>query len=306
MMHEGKSELSIMKNLVMTLVLSFFATLTSVAECASPAKENLDEVIQYAGKRFHVDSALIHVGKIEQVKSSCFWAIELLAKSPGRSLTLYLSPDLHHLTPDLYDMDVDPLLAERAERLKTAAALMDGTSPELGPHSAPITIVEFMDFQCPYCKQMADTLAHLRQGKGAPSDVKVVYRSFPLPIHFWAGTAAVAGRCVEKLQPALFWRFHDDLFEHQEALTTVSIKDETHRFLAQEHILDTTAIDKCMDDPTTGAEVEQDIDFGKRMSVTSTPTLFINGEKLAGVQSISQLLSALNRARSVISLNHNE
>jgi len=283
------------------LAFSLFTGIPEASECIPPSKQNLNAAIQYIGNRFHVDPQVIHISSQAKVGASCFWEIRLNAATSDRTLTFYLSPDRHHLSPDLYDMDVDPLLAEKAEQTKIVNSLMERHSPELGLQSAPITIVEFVDFQCPYCKQMADTFSRVRQSKDAPSDVKFVYRAFPLPMHSWAGTAAIAGLCVEKFHPELFWRFHDEIFAHQDELTSVGVNDAMHHLLAEEHILDTKALDKCTDDPATSDEVERDVELGTRIGVTSTPTIFINGDKFAGAQSIVQLLKAIDHARSTVS-----
>ena len=101
---------------------------------------------------------------------------------------------------------------------------------------------------------MAETLAAVLADHSS-KDIKVVYKNFPLPMHSWAGTAARVGRCVEKLQSAYFWPYHDYLFSNQTALTVDNIRPKSLSFLAASKISDRAALELCIDDPSTLADV---------------------------------------------------
>lgn len=145
--------------------------------------------------------------------------------------------------------------------------------PVLGAKDAPVTIVEFSDFQCPYCRRVQPTLKRLMQeyeGK-----VKLVFRDFPLRnIHPQAQKAAEAAQCAD--DQGKFWPYHDKLFE-QTALQIDDLKK-----YAEELELDMEAFSTCLDSDKYAAEVEKDLQDGRRVGVNSTPSFYINGQPLSG------------------------
>lgn len=151
--------------------------------------------------------------------------------------------------------------------------------PVLGPPDAPVTIVEFSDFQCPFCKRFKDNtldrILSTYRGK-----VRYVYRDFPLNIHPYAQKAAEAAECAD--EQGRFWEFHDLLFERQPALAVASLK----RYAAQLG-LDTVAFNHCLDSGRYASEVHEDYADGIQYGVTGTPGFFINGQKLIGAKPFS-------------------
>jgi uncharacterized membrane protein/predicted DsbA family dithiol-disulfide isomerase len=151
-----------------------------------------------------------------------------------------------------------------------------------GPPGAAVAIVEFSDFQCPFCVQAFRDLRELVRRR---LDVSVVFRHFPLDascngyvtrsLHPDACLAACAAECAG--QQGRFWEYHDVLFENHRSLERESL----FRY-AREMQLDIPAFRGCLDDPATRARVGEDIEAGARAGVTSTPTLFINGRIVEG------------------------
>ena len=151
-----------------------------------------------------------------------------------------------------------------------------------GPDDAPVTIVEFSDFQCPACRQAYLDLADLARSRG---DVRIVFRHFPLDarcnervshgIHPQACLAASAAECAA--DQGRFWDYHDILFENQSALD----RDAFFRF-ARELTLDIATFRACLDAPETLARIRRDVAQGSTHDVRSTPTLFINGRRIEG------------------------
>jgi len=147
--------------------------------------------------------------------------------------------------------------------------------PSLGPNDAKVTIVEFSDFQCPFCRK-AYPIIRAAAAKFR-NDVKVIYRDFPLTEdHPLAQLAAQAGWCAH--EQGLFWPFHDKVFQNQDRLSREVLIDlavqsgiEPEKFLA------------CLDSQTASEEVKEDIREGKAAGVVGTPTWFINGYRVAGV-----------------------
>ena len=150
------------------------------------------------------------------------------------------------------------------------------TDPSLGSSSAPVTIVEFSDFQCPFCRSVAPTLKQVREKYG--DKVRVVWKDFPLTqIHPDAFKAAEAAHCAG--DQGKFWEYHDRLFANQQALQPDSLKS-----YASALGLDTAAFNSCLDSSKHGPRVSEGVAQGTRLGVNSTPTLYINGRMISGAQ----------------------
>ena len=148
------------------------------------------------------------------------------------------------------------------------------SSPSLGPVDAPVTLVEFSDFQCPYCARIAPVVKRI--AGEYPGRVRVVFRQFPLrSIHAHAQKAAEASLCA--FDQGRFWEMHDALFEDIKKLES---KDLTAR--ARKLNLDLEAFNQCLDSGKYAAAVQQDLEDGMVAGVSGTPAVFINGRPLKG------------------------
>jgi predicted DsbA family dithiol-disulfide isomerase len=161
------------------------------------------------------------------------------------------------------------------------AQLATSGFPTKGPANAPVTIVEFSDFECPYCGSLFPTLKQVE--KNYPEQVRIVYRQFPLTnIHPHAQKAAEASLCANEQKK--FWEFHDSMFSNQ---TELSIPDLKQR--AVDLKLDTQAFNQCLDSGRHAAAIQADIQEGSRNGVTGTPALFVNGRLLSGNQPYAEI-----------------
>ena len=150
--------------------------------------------------------------------------------------------------------------------------------PSIGTEDAPVTIVEFSDFQCPFCKQAAATLNHILDKY--PQKVRLVFRNFPLPSHIDAQKAHEAAACAQ--DQGKFWEYHDILFANQNSLDVIHLK----RYAAQLE-LEITHFNQCLDTGKYTDYVKNDVDQGKKLSVRGTPSFFINGKK-QNIQNVDQ------------------
>jgi predicted DsbA family dithiol-disulfide isomerase len=148
--------------------------------------------------------------------------------------------------------------------------------PWSGGKDAPVTIVEFSDFQCPYCRSAEPVLKQVRAKYG--DKVKFVYMDFPLGMHQHAMDAAVAGRCAADQNK--FWQLHDAMFSDQTKLDAAGLKAS-----AAKVGLDTKKFNACFDAKTGVAEIKADQAQGERLGVNGTPTFFVNGRELVGMES---------------------
>jgi protein-disulfide isomerase len=149
--------------------------------------------------------------------------------------------------------------------------------PSFGPADAPITIIEFSDFQCPYCQKWH---AEVWQKLAAeyPSQIRLVYRDFPLySIHPQAGPAANAAECANEQNK--FWQYHDLLFSGTEELG-----EAAYLSYARQTGLDMTAFEQCLSENRFDAEITADFEYASGIGIQSTPTFFLNGIALIGAQ----------------------
>ncbi len=158
--------------------------------------------------------------------------------------------------------------------------------PYQGPEDAPVTMVEFTDYQCPFCsRHFRETMPQLVSQYG--DEVKYVVLNFPLSnIHPFAQKAAEAAECA--YDQGEFWQYHDLLFENQSALDTTSLKK-----YAVGLGLDVDSFNTCLDSGEKAQQVQSDLQAGQTAGVRGTPTFFINGQRLVGAL-------PLNRFQTVI------
>ena len=173
----------------------------------------------------------------------------------------------------------------------TTEPIADLDDPSLGPEDAPITIVEFSDFQCPYCASVQSTIKDLLAKHG--SAVRLVYKHFPLAIHPDAPTAAEAAECAQEL--GAFWPYHDRLFALRGGLSLETLKET-----AKQVGMNQQAFDTCLDSGRKALLVEEDHRLGVELGVTGTPTFFINGQILRGAQPFEELDATVKQILAVM------
>jgi formate-nitrite transporter family protein len=158
----------------------------------------------------------------------------------------------------------------------------------IGPATAPVTIVEFSDFQCPSCRQLHTVLRELRAR--FPDEVSVLYRHYPIEsIHAHAVSAAIASECAAA--QGRFEAFHDLLYEEQSLLGMTPYS----QFAAKAGVADTAAFTTCLSDPAVLARLAEDKADAVRLGVRGTPTVLVNSQKFTGGRSadwIAQLVRA--------------
>ncbi|HLH76908.1 MAG TPA: thioredoxin domain-containing protein [Candidatus Binataceae bacterium] len=160
-----------------------------------------------------------------------------------------------------------------------SAAVALGKAPVRGAPGAPITLVEFADYECPYCRQINPELLKLEQRY--PSQLRVAFKDMPLPMHAHAQKAAEAARCAG--QQGAFWPYHDRLFV-QADIDVPHLKE-----LARKLKLNGTQFDRCLDSGSQAAAVAADQSQAKGLGLTGTPSFFINGHFVSGAVSYDTL-----------------
>jgi protein-disulfide isomerase len=177
---------------------------------------------------------------------------------------------------------IEILLSEPAPAL--SAINTDG--PSKGPRDAPVTIVEFSDFQCPFCKDAAVSLKNLMLNYGP--NVRLVFKQMPLPIHPDAFKAARASVCAD--EQGAFWEYHNALFGSSD------LSEQALSKYASDLGLRTDQFKSCLASETSAAAVRKDIQQAALADVQGTPTFFINGRLVRGMKSLEDFSSLIDRA----------
>ncbi len=198
--------------------------------------------------------------------------IEVKSAEGSDKLKMYLSKDGRYLLRgEISDLTTDPL-AENISKMQIANA------PVLGDPKAPITIVEYWDFECPVCRNLHDALRGLLPNY---PQVKLIFKDFPIDaIHPWARTAALAGRCAYQQNPKAFWKMYDLIYDNQDLISAASAWDKMQDFAGRAG-LNADTLKSCMTAPQAAAEVDASLANGQLLEVRATPTLFVNGRRIS-------------------------
>jgi protein-disulfide isomerase len=156
-----------------------------------------------------------------------------------------------------------------------------GQAPVYGKADAPVTIVEFSDFQCPFCSRGAEIVTQIK--KKYSNKVRIAFKQFPLPMHKDARPAAEASMCVNEQSSDKFWKFHDLAFKNQDKLDKASLDK-----YAKDSGADMKKFEECVTAKKYADYVTKDMAYGESIGVKSTPTFFVNGQLVSGAVPIEQ------------------
>ena len=199
--------------------------------------------------------------------------VDLKDGENSQSAKLYVSKDGKYLVRgEVSDLTKDPLA-------ETRALLQTKDAPSLGDLKAPVTLVEFSDFECPVCRSLHDVLRGMLPNY---PQVRVVFKDFPIEsLHPWARTAALAGHCAYEQDPKAFWKVYDTIYDQQELISASNAWTKMTDFAGQAG-LNADAFRTCMASPQAGTAIEASKANGQQLEVSSTPTVFVNGRRLVG------------------------
>ncbi len=171
--------------------------------------------------------------------------------------------------------------------LAPPSATLEAADPQMmqGPKNAQVTLVEFADYECPYCQKVAPDVKKLEEDFS--NKVSFAFKDFPLPMHSRAEKAAEAARCASRQNK--FWEFHDELF-HSKELDVDQLKAQARALK-----LDSEQFDKCLDSGEEAADVDHDRKEGNRLGINGTPSFFINGHFMSGALDYATLRQAIEQ-----------
>lgn len=274
----------------------FLCSILGFPAAAQP-KINADRLLFHVKETFNIPSGVeTRLGEPERSEIPGLWKVTLTLSKGGQSQerTLLVAEDgAHYLVAEIQDVTKlpDP---DNLARLK-----LDG-APAKGPKGAKVTVVEFTDYQCPYCKKAHEAIEE-NLFKTYGDKVRLVFKHYPLTgIHPWAEPAGVAGACVAKLKPEAFWSFTDAVFRDQEGINGAVLNPDRRSVdeakfkarmagLAQAAKVDRAKFESCYEKKETLDAVKKDAAEGDALGVSSTPTLFVNGHRMTGFGAFDQL-----------------
>jgi len=224
--------------------------------------------------------------------------VPALVRDDGQQLLLLAAPPVD-ASRSVAEVQAE-LSAETEERQATLAEAA-GAMPVRGAADAPVTMVAFSDFQCPYCKQSTSLIDAVLDAY--PEQVNFVFLHFPLPNHGWAKPASIAAQCAARQSDDAFWTLHDAYFANQGQITEANVIDQAAGFL-QEAGLDMAQWRTCATDEASEAHqtarqvVDQALRTGEQLGVRGTPTFFIDGELMQGPRSVESFGARIEEAAS--------
>ena len=215
----------------------------------------------------------VSVPKASDVPGLLETTVDLKDGENSQSVKFYLSKDGKYLVRgEISDLSKDPLA-------ETRALIQMKEAPSLGDPKAPVTLVEFSDFECPVCRSLHDVLRGMLPNY---PQVRVIFKDFPLEsLHPWARTAALAGRCAYQQDPRAFRKVYDAIYDQQEVISAANAWAKMADFAAAAGLSPDT-FKACMASPEAAAAVDASRTNGQQLDVNSTPTIFVNGRRLVG------------------------
>ena len=245
-----------------------------------PSKESVESFMHHW---FGYDSTITwQVAQIQPSEVPGFAQVVVAMEKGGQrqQMVLYITPDEKHaFSGEVIPFGADPF----APAQKELAASTSGIAR--GPASANLIIVEFSDLECPHCKQAQPVIDKLM---GDFPNARLVFQQFPLEAaHPWAFKAATWAQCIGRANNEAFWKFVNGVYDDQLNIDpqNADAKMKQHATAAGADA-DAARAATCAASPETAKAVRDSLDLGKAVGVTGTPTVFINGRKIAGVTSL--------------------
>jgi len=266
-----------LRNISLTILaaLALFAAETTPAKKSALDKATLEAYVRHV--YVWPSQVKVEIGDPKPSQLPGYSEVDVHASQGAASADekLYVSKDGQKIVRGaVFDVTENPFKPE-LDKLHT------DSQPSLGTQGAPVVIVEFSDFECPFCKEEAKAL-RANLVATYPKEVHLYFKDLPLTsIHPWAMEAAIAGRCIFKQNPAAFWDYHDWIYEAQSDVTAENLKSKILEYVKGKQI-DPLQLEHCMDSKAPQPEIEKSIAEAKALGVPGTPTLFVNGRLLTG------------------------
>jgi protein-disulfide isomerase len=248
-----------------------------------------DKLIKYYRKKNNVPPAqavAVTDLKDSPIKGAKQGVLQVGTAPQVRSVPFTMSPDGRYVIfAAADDITVDPSKAVMGK-------INIKDEPFRGNKDAKVTIVEYSDFQCPFCAKGYTTFEQ-QVMKDYGDKVKFVFKDYPLPFHPWAEPAAIASECAKQQKVDAFWKMYHGFFANQKDVNPTNVKDKAWEYVSDQG-LDKAKFDDCFDNKKTQAAVKADVAEGQSVGVTGTPSFVINGRLLVGAQPYEQFKAVID------------
>jgi protein-disulfide isomerase len=282
--------------IVFLFLIGFAFQLTACAQepKAEPVKPSMthEQIANYIRKAFNVP-ANVGITVKENAESKSIPGtypimVEFKGEKGNQNQEAWVTKENTLIIGRTFDMSVDPY------KKNLDKITLGNNVPVTGAPDAKVTIVEYSDFQCPYCSSAHVTVKDLlKQYEGK---VKVAYKHLPLTnIHNWAEDAAVASVCVHKQKPDAFWKLSDYFFTNQKSITKETLAAKLQEFSTQQS-LNHEELKKCIADPASKQQVTADTAEAGTLGLSSTPSFMVNGRAVVGAIPADQFKKIIDEA----------
>jgi protein-disulfide isomerase len=281
-----------------------FITLNFTIACASPdaqtqksetpaqaslSSEQAEKIGTYIRKSFNVPAnvgVVVKEGGTQKIPGLTSIQVQFVTDKGSQVQDAWISSDQKIMVIGrVLDLTID-LDKQRMEKAKENLSKMNlQNAPVKGAESAKVTIVEYTDFQCPYCSRGYATVEQLL--KDYDGKVRVVYKALPLNIHNWAEDSAIAAACVAEQNKDAFWKYYSFFFQNQTTIKKETLNEKVMS-LAKENSLDEAALKTCIDTKKTLPQVQADVKEAQALGFNSTPSFMVNGNPVIGAKPIEE------------------
>ncbi|HUZ46406.1 MAG TPA: thioredoxin domain-containing protein [Terriglobia bacterium] len=277
---------------LLSVVLVASQTTRKSAKMSESATEQ--KIIHYVRERFGIpDAAKLVVAPFQDSEYHDFFQTTIYVDNGKRKSAqrAFITKDGHYMViGNIYALNTDP-------RKEVEHSISLRGQPSVGPANAPVTIVEYADLECPMCARMQQFLEQEVVPKYG-NRVRIVFKEFPLvAIHDWALTAAIANQCSYELNPSLYFRYRSMIFKNQSTINGANVRTLLLDF-GQRSGLNRLRLATCIDSKQSLPRVEADMREGQQLGISSTPTLFVNGQPVVGMPSPAQFYKLLDQTLS--------
>lgn len=275
----------------MLMLASLRWSFLSAQECPPLGLDTSSKIAHYLDARTVSGETLkIEIVASELVPNSCYLKLTIKASIIPHPIFLFISPDRRFISNNLFDLDEPSDVASLSAR-QIQQRLVSESSPRLG--SSQHVLVEFGDFECPYCSDFA------RWFNSVPSEMRqrysLIFKHLPLPQHPWAMSVAQLMACVQKISPEEFWPIYSYIYESQRDITLSNFQTKILDRFQQDNTPNRELVAKCFADRAASGIVSRDINTAALLHVHSTPTLFLDGYRVLPIKSEEDLVELLRK-----------